>query len=107
MRLLLDENLPVALAGELAGHDVSTVSGLGWAGTRNGDLLSRMEGRFDALITLDSKMEYQQAIRGRPFALLVFHCISNRLTDLLPLVPQVLEVLNSLSAGSVRRVGKA
>jgi hypothetical protein len=63
---------------------------LGWAGTRNGDLLTRIEGRFEALITLDSNMEHQQVMRGRPFASLVVHCVSNRLADLLPLVPEIL-----------------
>jgi hypothetical protein len=32
VRVLLDEHLPVDLALELAGHDVDTVAGRGWAG---------------------------------------------------------------------------
>ena len=107
IRLLLDENLPIALAAELADHDVSTISGLGWAGARNGEPLNRMEGRFDALITLDSNMERQQVIRDRPFALLVVHCRSNRLADLLPLVPDILDALNGVSAADVRTIGMA
>ena len=38
MRALLDENLPHDLSGALTGHVVSTVQGLGWAGTKNGAL---------------------------------------------------------------------
>ena len=52
MRVLLDENLPVELATALTGHRVDTVSGLGWEGVTNGELLSRMAGRFDALLPL-------------------------------------------------------
>jgi len=107
MRLLLDENLPVALAGRLGAHEVSTVSGLGWAGTKNGDLLIRIEGRFDAFSTLDSNMEHQQVMRGRPFALLVVHCVSNRLADLVPLVPEILDALEAISAGDVHAIGAA
>jgi len=44
VRVLLDEHLPVDLALELAGHDVDTVVGRGWAGIENGDLLRRMSG---------------------------------------------------------------
>lgn len=40
MRILLDENIPVAFAAELSGHDVDTVTGVGWAGVKNGKLLS-------------------------------------------------------------------
>lgn len=48
MRVLLDENIPVDLAGLLSGHDAQTVSGLGWDGVKNGELLRRMQGIFDA-----------------------------------------------------------
>lgn len=49
MRVLLDENVPVDLALELGGHEVATVIGLGWEGIKNGELLRRAGGRFDAL----------------------------------------------------------
>ena len=38
---------------ELVGHDVDTVVGRGWAGIKNGDLLRRMSGDYDVLITMD------------------------------------------------------
>jgi hypothetical protein len=41
VRVLLDENLPHDLVGALAEHAVSTVQGLGSAGTQNGALLRR------------------------------------------------------------------
>ncbi len=49
VRVLLDENLPVELAGELSAHDVDTVIGLGWSGITNGELLRRAVDRYDAL----------------------------------------------------------
>jgi hypothetical protein len=42
MRLLLDEHLPIGLCAELHGHAVDTVSGRGWTGIKNGELLRRM-----------------------------------------------------------------
>jgi hypothetical protein len=39
MRLLLDEHLPIGLSAELHGHAVHTVSGRGWSGIKNGELL--------------------------------------------------------------------
>ena len=51
MRLLPDEHLPIGLAAEFPGHAVHTVSGRGWTGIKNGELLRRMNGQYDALVT--------------------------------------------------------
>ena len=56
MRVLLDENLPVDLAAELVSHEVTTVSGLGWQGIKNGELLKRAQGTFDVLVTMDRNL---------------------------------------------------
>jgi hypothetical protein len=53
VRVLLDEQLPLDLAGMLEGHSATTVVGRGWAGVKNGDLLRRMRGEYDALLTMD------------------------------------------------------
>ena len=53
MKVLLDENLPRKLADHLKGHECRTVSERGWAGKKNGELLSLAETEFDVLITLD------------------------------------------------------
>jgi hypothetical protein len=60
MRLLLDECMPRRLKQELFGHDVSTVQEMGWAGIKNGALLQLASGSFDALLTVDQGIEYQQ-----------------------------------------------
>ena len=39
MRILLDECLPSDLARELTGHEVRTVTQVGWSGVENGELL--------------------------------------------------------------------
>jgi len=56
MRVLLDENLPLDLARDLLGHHVQTVVGLGWEGVKNGELLCRAAGHFDALVTMDRNL---------------------------------------------------
>ena len=71
MRVLLDENLPLDLASELLGHDVQTVVGLGWEGVKNGELLHRAAGHFDALITMDRNLEFQQPLAQQPFGVVV------------------------------------
>ena len=61
MRILLDECLPVQLARELPGHEVRTVSGMGWAGLKNGELLQRAAAAFDVFLTIDQLLENQLA----------------------------------------------
>ena len=71
MRVLLDENIPADLEAQFAGHQVDTVVGLGWAGVSNGELLRRAQGRYDALVTMDSKIEYQQNVSALAFGVVV------------------------------------
>ena len=105
MRVLLDEQLPVDLAEVLHGHTVDTVVGRGWAGIKNGDLLQRMRGEYDALVTLDQGIEFQQNLSALPFAVLLVRAPSNRLVHLQPLVPAILDALPVLQPGQIHRIG--
>ena len=44
---------------------------MGWAEFDNGDLLSAAEAAFDAFITTDQNLRYQQNVTGRRIAILV------------------------------------
>ncbi len=106
MRVLLDENLPHDLIGELTGQDVSTVQGLGWADVKNGELLRRAAGKTEALLTVDRKLEHQHDISALPFGLIVIRARSNRMQDLTSLVGQMHGALARLQPGTVQHVGK-
>ena len=105
MRVLLDEHLPVDLAPELHGHDVDTVVGREWAGIKNGDLLQRMSGHYDVLITMDRGIEFQQPISVFPFGIVIVRAVSNRMQHLRPLVPAILAAIAATTPGQVQRVG--
>lgn len=105
MRVLLDENLPHDLIAALTGHEVSTVQGLGWAGVENGELPNRASGYTDAFITMDRKLERQQNLAVLPFGVVLVVAQSNRVQDLLPLVPDVLEALSRSRPGRLEQVG--
>ncbi len=49
---------------ELHGHETKTVQDMGWAGIKNGALLRLADGQFDALLTVDQGIEYQQNLSG-------------------------------------------
>ena len=59
MKILLDECVDWRLARDLAGHSVSTVPRMKWAGIKNGDLLRLAEKEFDAFITVDRRLSTQ------------------------------------------------
>jgi hypothetical protein len=102
VRVLLDECVDRRLVHDIVGHELSTVVGLGWAGVRNGDLLVRAVGQFDAFVTVDRNLVFQQRIDDLPFAVLVLRARSNRLIDLRPLVPRLIEALSTVRPGEVR-----
>lgn len=105
MRVLLDENLPVDLSDELAPHHVDTVGGLGWKGIKNGELLRRATGLYDALVTMDRNLKHQQPLAHQSFGVILVRAQSNRLVHLKPLVPDILTALEGLAPGELRRVG--
>ena len=54
----------------LPAHDVLTVSGLGWKGLENGELLAAAErSGFDVLVIADKNLRYQQNLSNFRIAL--------------------------------------
>jgi predicted nuclease of predicted toxin-antitoxin system len=105
VRILLDECLPKRLARELPGHDARTVPDMGWAGLRNGDLLAVAQRQFDVFLTVDRNLSFQNDIHRFALAVVVLHAASNKLSDLRPLLPELLSKLPSVASGTVSDVG--
>ena len=99
MRLLLDECVPARLRLALQAHEVSTVVGQGWSGVKNGALLAlAADQRFEAFVTVDKNLPYQQNARSLPIAVVVLDSPANALPSLLRLVPQLEASLAQLPA---------
>jgi hypothetical protein len=83
VRVLLDEQLTLDFAAALQGrHSVDTVAGRGWAGITNGELLRRMDGEYDALVTMDRGIEFQQNLTTGAVGVLLARAPSNRMVHL-------------------------
>jgi hypothetical protein len=104
VRVLLDESLPRRLKRELVGHDARTVPETRWASKANGDLLFLAAADFDAFLTSDRNLSYQQNVSRFAIAIVVLIATSNRMDDLRPLVPQILDVLTTVRPGTVTRI---
>lgn len=106
MRILLDECVPRPLGSEFVDHDVRTVPAMGWAGKKNGELLTLMAAAgFEVLVTTDRNLRHQQDLAAHGVAAVLMISASNRLADLVPLVADVESVLRSLKLGQVVEVG--
>ncbi len=76
MKILIDENLPHRLRGNLGSHETWTVRYRGWAGLRNGALLQAAEqDDFDVFITGDQTLVKEQNLNGRRLSILVLTAI--------------------------------
>ena len=96
MRLLLDENLPKRLKQDLAGHEVYTAADKGWTGVSNGKLLTLLtENNFDALLTFDKNLQYQQNFTKYTIAVIVLNAPDNSYLTLKTLVDKIKTVLTT------------
>ncbi len=73
MCILFDKNVPVGVRSFLLKHEVHTVVEMQWPDQlENGELLRMAEeAGFDALVTSDQNIRYQQDLSGRKLALVV------------------------------------
>lgn len=107
MKVLIDECLPVSLKAPLVayGFECDTVRDAVLAGKKNGELLTLAERLWDVLLTGDSNVKFQQNVAGRKIAILVMRGKSNRVADLLPLLPACAQALREIRGGQVVEVG--
>jgi hypothetical protein len=105
MRILLDECVPRPLKRELSSYDVHTVPEMGWSGKKNGELLALMTSQnFEVFLTVDQNLSYQQNLRAANLAVILLIAPSNRLVDLLPLMPSVHTALTTIQPGDLVEV---
>jgi hypothetical protein len=104
VRILLDECIDHRLAKDITGHEVSTVMRMGWGGKRNGELLGLAQERFDIFVMTDRNLISQQDLSKFHIAVLILAAPSNRLTDLRPLIPRLLQALPFSKSGESKVV---
>ena len=101
MKILLDENLPKRLKEILSDHKVFTVRDMGWNGIKNGELLKLMIANdFDALLTFDRNLRYQQNFKKFSIPVIVLNAPNNSFITLSQLKSKIIKILKgNLSPG--------
>jgi hypothetical protein len=79
---------------------------MGWSGVQNGELLALAAAEFDAFVTVDKNLQYQQNLSTLPISVVLLDAYSNELHVLVPLVPYLEQTLSSLAAGTFVRVAQ-
>lgn len=105
MKVIVDECVDWRLSREIVGHEVKTARQMGWSTIKNGELLALAAKAFDVFVTVDRNLSFQQNLPAFAIAVIVLRASSNRLSDLQPLVPDLLASIPTAKAGAVTYVG--
>jgi hypothetical protein len=101
--VLIDESLPKPLRRDLPEFESFTVQQRGWSRTKNGALLKLAESAgFDAFLTADQSLQFQQNLTNSKLRIIVFQAPSNRIEHIRPLVPRAIAALHEMVPGDVR-----
>ena len=99
--MLLDECVTRYLKRDLTGHEAHTIEEAGFKGLKNGRLLQAASGRYDALVTVDQNLQYQQNLNTVSLAVIVLRAPRSTYPMLKPLMPKVLEALEQIKPGEL------
>jgi hypothetical protein len=103
MKLSFDLGTPVPLRNHLPNHTVETAYEKGWSNLKNGDLLTRAESNgFDALITTDRNLPYQQDLTGRKISVVVL--LTTSWPRIKNHIASVVQALDALQPGSYEEI---
>ena len=77
---------------------------MGWAGKTNEELLKLAKGKFDAFVTVDQNLQYQQKLETSGMAVVLVRVKNNRYETFKPLVSKVQRSLETIQSGQFIRV---
>jgi len=105
LKVLLDESVPRLIKTRLPQFAIETVQDLDWTGIKNGDLIRRADEQFDAFITADKNLRYQQNLADRKLAIIVLP--TNRVPDVISLLPAIDKALKAAKPGDFLEIPRS
>ncbi len=106
MKIFIDECVDRRLASYIDGHEAKTARDMGWIGIQNGALLALAAAQFDVFLTVDRNLAFQQNVMKLPLRVLVLCAPSNRLADLVLLMPDLIAALDTIGPHELKTVGR-
>ena len=109
MKLLLDNCVDIHAKTLFGGHTVEHVLDRGWDALGNGRLLAATAAvGFDALVTVDKNLRYQQNLEQLPLTVIELDVFKNRidqLSEIARFIPRALEQADRFRFVSVKTDG--
>lgn len=99
MMVFADECVNRHLLRLLTGHTFVHARDTALLSTKNGALLRAVAPDYDVFLTCDAGIPFQQNLKRFPLAFVILRARSNKIEDLLPLVPALTAVLEQIAAG--------
>ena len=100
MKILLDECVTKKIRTLLPEHKVYTIGQMGWAGLKNGKLLTKaVESKFDILLTIDKNISYQQNISKYLISLVVLNVDDSNIETLIDFIPNFNKQIKNIEKG--------
>jgi len=84
---------------------VRTVADQGWAGISNGQLMTLAATEFDVFVTVDRNLPFQQHLPKFDIAVILLRAKTNRIADLVALVPDLVSAIPIAKKGVVTSIG--
>ena len=79
---------------------------MGWVTIKNGELLALASESFDVFVTVDRNLSFQRNLGAWPIAVIILQGKTNRLADLVPLVPDLLAAIAAAKPRTVQFIGE-
>ena len=100
MKILLDECISHRVRHLLEGHEVFSVTFLGWSGLQNGVLLTSAVAKgFDVFLTIDKNIPFQQYISNYDIAVVVLDVQTSSFENIAQLIPTFIERIRLFDKG--------
>lgn len=101
MKILLDECVDPSVATAFTRHTAVGVLEAGFTSLSNGELLTRAQTAFDAFVTVDTGIPYQQNLAKYDLIVVLLRLGSNRGDVLRGHVPSIEDTLDGAEPGSL------
>lgn len=96
MRILFDHNVDRRFRRHLPGHEIRTTREMGWEQLQNGVLIKTAADQgFEALLTIDKNIEYEQNLKRLSLPIIILDCRSNALPSLVPFAAFLVSLLRT------------
>lgn len=95
MKIIIDECVPSIVKRGLPDRGIVSVQDMGWAGIKNGKLLTLVAAEFDVFITSDKDLQHQQNLTELHLGIIVLP--SNQVPVVKTLLPDIDVALENIS----------